>query len=98
MDYVDYNLGPEPIHITSRAQRAAIMKERGLREAIWHIPMPGSDKSPHTRSWDTPCAYTMEQARILVSRQGQGRDPDAGRLETLRTGWEYNPVKAVVKA
>ncbi len=98
MDYVDWNLGPEPIHITSRAQRAALMRERGLREAIWHIPAPGSDQSPVTRSWDTPCAYTLENARILVSRQGERRDPDAGRLDSLQVGWEANPVKAFVKA
>jgi hypothetical protein len=40
----------------------------------------------------------LEQARILVSRQGERRDPNAGRLETLQTGWEFNPVKAVVRS
>lgn len=93
-----YNMGPEPVTVYSESERQTIMRERGLREAVWHIPSPESDASPQTRSWDTPCAYTLEQARILVSRQGQAKDSDAGRLETLRTGWEHNPVKAFVKA
>jgi hypothetical protein len=93
-----YNMGPTPVTVYSETERQSLMRERGLREAVYHIPSPDSDQSPQTRSWDTPCAYTMEQARILVSRQGQPRDPDAGRLDSLQTGWEFNPVKAVVRA
>lgn len=93
-----WNMGvPGPTTVYSESERKALMKERGLREAVWHIPSPDSDQSPVTRSWDTPCAYTLEQARILVSRQGERRDPNAGRLETLQTTWEANPVKAYVK-
>ena len=93
------NMGvPGETIVYSETERRQIMKDRGLREAVWHVPSPGSDQSPVTRSWDTPCAYTLENARILVSRQGQRRDPNEGRLETLRTGWEHNPVKAFVKA
>lgn len=93
-----WNMGvPGPTVVYSETERQQIMKERGLREAVWHIPLPESDQSPVTRSWDTPCAYTLEQARILVSRQGEPRDPDAGRLETLEMGWNRVP-KVLVKA
>lgn len=34
LDYVDDNLGPEPIHITSRSQRKRLMAERGLTERV----------------------------------------------------------------
>jgi hypothetical protein len=73
--------------VYSEAERRQIMKDRGLREAVYHIPSPGSDQSPVTRSWDTPCAYTLENAKILVSRQAEPKDPDAGRLDTLTLGW-----------
>jgi hypothetical protein len=84
-----YNLGsPTPTVVYSETERRQIMKDRGLREAVWHIPAgPDTDKSPVTRSWDTPCAHTLENARILVSRQAERPDPDAGRLETLQMGW-----------
>lgn len=73
VDYVDHNLGPEPVRITSMAQRAAIMKERGLVEYIRHTPVPGSDKSPHTTDWSKGSvdAQTLDNARVLLSR---GRD------------------------
>ncbi len=92
-----WNMGPEPVTVYSESERQTLMRERGLREACWHIPSPDSDQSPVTRSWDTPCPYTLEQARILVSRQGERRDPDAGRLETLQTGWNRVP-EAFAKA
>lgn len=46
LDYVDENLGPEPIHITSRAQRKALMAKAGLREMIRHV-----DGDKHTKRW-----------------------------------------------
>lgn len=70
IDYVDHNLGKEPIRIRSKSERRRIMAERGLEEFIRHTPVPGTDKSPHTISWDTMDPVTMENARILVSRQG----------------------------
>jgi len=81
-----YNLGsPTPTTVYSETERKAIMKERGLREAVYHIPSPNSDQSPQTRSWDMP---NLENARILVSRQAERRAPDAGRLETLSLTWD----------
>ncbi len=45
------NLGPEPVKVYSHSERRAIMKARGLREQVRHMPVPGSDKSPHTTRW-----------------------------------------------
>jgi hypothetical protein len=67
MDYIDSNLGRYPIRITSREQRKRLMAERGLVERVEHVPTPGSDKSPHTRSW---AVVDLEAATALVSRQG----------------------------
>jgi hypothetical protein len=74
------NLGPEPIRVYSESERRRLMHERGLRDFVRHVP-----GSPVTSNWDTPCATTLENARILVSRaaerQGHG-DPDV-TLDTL---------------
>jgi hypothetical protein len=32
------NLGPTPVKVYSHAERRAIMKARGLREAVYHVP------------------------------------------------------------
>ncbi len=46
MDYVDDNLGPVPVHITSRAQRKHLMQARGLQEKIRHV-----DGDQHVKRW-----------------------------------------------
>ena len=74
LDYIDHNLGRHPIHIRSRAQRRLLMQERGLVERVEHVPVPGSDKSPHTRSW---AVVDLAAATALVSR--------GGALEVLET-------------
>ena len=70
------NLGPTPIRVYSHSERLRIAKERGLQEVIRHVPLPGSDKSPHTRSWATMDPYTLENARILAERQATTRVRD----------------------
>ena len=49
IDYVDDNLGPNPIRIRSKQERKRLMKEQGLREKVQHVPVAGSDKSAHTQ-------------------------------------------------
>lgn len=46
MDYVDHNLGHEPVHITSRSQRKRLMAQAGLQEKIRHV-----DGDQHTKRW-----------------------------------------------
>lgn len=46
LDYVDDNLGPEPIHITSRSQRRRLMAQRGLQECVRAV-----DGDRHVKRW-----------------------------------------------
>jgi len=71
LDYIDHNLGRDPIHITSKSQRRAIMAANGLEECIRHVPVPGTDKSPYTTDWSKGSMdpQTLENARILTERQ-----------------------------
>lgn len=64
------NMGPTPVTCATKSDYRRELKARGIEPMVRHVPVPGTDKSPHTRSWDVPCAYTLEAAKALVSRAG----------------------------
>lgn len=70
LDYVDHNLGREPVHIRSKSQRRALMAAGGLEEFIRHTPVPGTDKSPYTTDWSKGSMdpQTLANAKALVDR------------------------------
>lgn len=45
------NLGHEPVKVYSKSQLRDEAKARGLVQAVRHMPVPGSDKSPVTTRW-----------------------------------------------
>ena len=45
------NLGDKPQLVYSHTERKRLMKEAGLQEAVQHVGVQGSDKSPHTTRW-----------------------------------------------
>lgn len=45
------NMGPEPVTVYSHSERRRLLHERGLQEFVRHVPLRGSDKSPHTTRW-----------------------------------------------
>jgi hypothetical protein len=72
------NVGPEPVTFYSRSEKRRYLKEHGLVEFVRHVPVPGSDTSPHTTSWT---GVNLEAGRILAERQAQ----------TKATTPEYKP-------
>jgi hypothetical protein len=62
------NVGPEPVTFYSRSEKRRYLKEHGLVEFVRHVPVPGSDRSPHTTSWT---GVDLEAGRILAERQAQ---------------------------
>lgn len=46
-----HNMGHEPVTVYSWSERKKIMKQRGLREQVRHVGLPGTDKSQHTTRW-----------------------------------------------
>lgn len=92
VDYIDHNLGPEPIRIRSMSQRRAIMAATGRQEFIRHTPVPGTDKSPHTTDWSKGSIdpQTLENARVLVERQGGIRHFEDETVEEIR-----NPIRGI---
>lgn len=78
------NLGPEPVTLYSRSELRRELQARHLEECVRHVPLPGSDKSPHTTSWATMDPYTLDAARALVERDtGQSPSPDVPPTGTV---------------
>lgn len=83
IDYVDHNLGPHPIRIRSKTQRRQLMAERGLSEAVRHVPHPAGSKQNHTVDWSFAADdYTMRYKRELLERAFRQRSdsPDGATM------------------
>lgn len=79
MDHVQENGLKQPRRFTSKSEWRRWMKENGLENPVRHACLPGTDKSPHTTDWSKGSMdpYTLEQAKILVSRQHSVKGNDA---------------------
>lgn len=85
------NLGDQPVTVYSKSELRRELKERGLVEMVRHVPVPGSDKSPHTTSWS---AVDLDAGRVLAERQAHTRaskpeyraDPDV--IATIKQVYE----------
>lgn len=72
-DYVDENLGPEPIRIRSWSERARLMKERGLIEKCkWAGP-----GDQHATRWDAPPAYVTAEGEARRLAHWYATEADA---------------------
>lgn len=82
------NLGHEPVTVYSRSELRRELAARGLVEMVRHVPVPGTDKSPHTTSWT---GVDLEAGKALAERQAHTRaprrddyTPDPMTLETIK--------------
>ncbi len=46
------NFGPVPIRVETKSQYRALCAAHGMRQKVRHVPIPGTDKSPITQTWD----------------------------------------------
>lgn len=71
------NYGPNPVTFYSHSERRAYMVAHGLQEREKFAPMPGTDIDP--AGIPNPAGYmdpqTLENARVLLSRNGQRETP-----------------------
>jgi len=69
IDVVMRNGTREPIRFRSRGALKAWMQANGYVNNASHVPLPGTDKSPHTVNWTSRMdPYTAENVRILLER------------------------------
>lgn len=64
------NLGHEEVTVYSKSELRRELNARGLVEMVRHVPVPGTDKSPHTTSWT---AVDLDAGRVLAERQAHTR-------------------------
>lgn len=79
------NLGHNEITFYSRSEKRRWLKAHGIEEMVRHVPIPGTDKSPHTVSWTS---VDLEGAKALAERQAH----------TRATSREMEPSAATVAA
>jgi hypothetical protein len=74
-DYIDHNLGPEPIRITSWSQRRAIMAAKGLVDT-GRCPPPPDDAIPNPQApsnWNAYRDVSPERMAWLAERLATGK-------------------------
>jgi hypothetical protein len=90
------NLGHEPVTVYSRSELKRELQARGLVEFVRHVPVPGSDKSPHTTSWSS---VDLEAGKALAERQahtryvGPSERPDPAIIATIKDVYEQLSAK-----
>lgn len=78
------NLANEPVTFYSKSEYQKYLRTHHIEECVRHVPVPGSDKSPHTTSWATMDPYTLDAAKALVTRTGTAKDmPHPGWVQSM---------------
>jgi len=63
----------------SPREQQQYMKAHRIEEFVRHVPVPGSDKSPHTVKWASMSAETLAGAKEMLERVGKSSSrPDSG--------------------
>lgn len=77
------NMGHEPVTVYSESERQRIMKARGLRECVRHVP-----GSPHTSDWSGPSPHTLATIGEWLAARGATGAAQARKAEgPAQGGW-----------
>lgn len=74
----------DPQRFYSWSSLHAALAAKGLEIRVKHVPVPGTDKSPHTTNWAAISPDTLTQAAALVARV-TGGSADRPLTVTRRT-------------
>lgn len=86
-----HNLGHDPVWVETKTQLAQEQKARGLRPMVRHIGVPGSDKSPHTVSWNLPSTQDVRPYAFLSPEEKIVRRREAAE----RLGFTVEQLEAI---
>ncbi len=85
------NVGHVPQTFYSRSEKRRWLKAHGIEEMVRHVPIPGTDRSPHTQSW---VSVDLDAARALAERQAHTRatsreaEPSAATVAAVKRALE----------
>jgi hypothetical protein len=66
------NLADQPQTFYSKSEYDRYLRNHNIEEFVRHVPVPGSDKSPHTVSWAAVSQETLDGAKAMLERVGKG--------------------------
>lgn len=96
------NLADTPQTFYSPNELRAYLKRTNQEEFVRHVPVPGSDKSPHTVSWAAVSQYQMDGARAMLERVGKGSEAEPPTwiasltlTETVEPGYVTQPIEGI---
>ena len=96
------NLGDTPVTFHSKTDYRRYLQTHGIEECVRHVPVPGSDKSPHTTSWAAVSQETLDGAKAMLERVGTGTDPvRPSYIQSIETyirdeaGYVTTPIRGV---
>jgi putative FmdB family regulatory protein len=95
-DITQENGFKEPRRFTSKRERLRAIAEMGMSEMVRHTPVPGTDKSPHTKSWSAIGPGTLESARLLLERVGAVKPSDEQLEQELEDAVHVGEVKVPI--
>lgn len=91
------NVAHEPQTFYSHSEKRRYLKEHGLVEFVRHVPVPGSDRSPHTVAWTS---VDLEAGKALAERQAHTRyrpsheRSDPATIAIIKDVWEQQSAEA----
>jgi|HubBroStandDraft_2_1064218.scaffolds.fasta_scaffold75760_2 hypothetical protein len=71
------NLAPEPIWCETKSDYRALCAAHGMENRVKHVPVPGTDKSPVTQSWDIGPAHDPRPFALLSPDEQKIRREEA---------------------
>lgn len=96
------NLADTPQTFYSPAELSRYLRAHNLEPMVRHVPVPGTDKSPHTTSWAVVTQETLDGAREMLERIGKGKAPEPQTYITHMTvtmtevpGYVTTPIAGV---
>lgn len=80
---IDTTMARETQVFQTRSEHKKAMEARGLRLMDTHVPLPGTDKSPHTVKWESGRQAFSESDRVRAERLANDTHFQAARRRAL---------------
>ena len=90
-----HNITTEPIWVETKTQYNELLAAHGMRQKVRHVPVPGTDKSPITTSWNigVPKDHDPRPFCMLSPDEQQERR----RTEAKRLGFSTRELRRIGK-
>lgn len=91
-----HNIADKPIFVETKTEYRALLAAHGMKQKVRHVPVPGTDKSPVTTSWNIGpppgvdprpfCMLTPDEQRIRRQESAERLGYSVEELNALEHG------------